>query len=305
MKILTLVVTYNGAQFIRHCLDSLCQSNVSMDVFVVDNASSDSTSEIVGNEYPFCKLIQNKRNVGFGAANNIGLAYAVENSYDSVFLINQDAVVFPDTLACLLEEQKKFPQYGILSPLHLSGKVTTLDYRFYQYIVNGCPDYIHDLLLKRPVRSVYSSRFINAALWLLSITCIRRVGGFDPLFFHTGEDIDYYNRAIYKGFSVGICPYAKAIHFRNNQVKEARSEKYFMHKYAHTVVYLKQPARVFSCGQVLYACWLEALTAFLSGKGRAGLYNLQLFFKLSSIRKQLKLHWETCRGNRENVYLDL
>ncbi len=53
----------------------------------------------------------------------------------------------------------------------------------------------------------------------MSRACIEKVGGFSPIFFHYGEDLDYYNRTIYHGFKVGICLDSKVIHDKKIKAK--------------------------------------------------------------------------------------
>jgi hypothetical protein len=56
--------------------------------------------------------------------------------------------------------------------------------------------------------------FVNAAIWLVSRKCLLDVGGFDPLFFHRGEDSDYVCRARFHGYDTGVCLNAFATHAR-------------------------------------------------------------------------------------------
>ena len=56
--------------------------------------------------------------------------------------------------------------------------------------------------------------FINAALWFLPTSVIRKVGMFAPLFYHYGEDKDYVNRIYYHGYQIGYVPTALGYHDR-------------------------------------------------------------------------------------------
>ena len=84
-KVFVVIVTYNGVQWIRKCLQS-CQD---YPVVVVDNQSTDATVEIIQNEFPKVHLIEESKNHGFGQANNIGISYALNKGADYVFLLNQ------------------------------------------------------------------------------------------------------------------------------------------------------------------------------------------------------------------------
>ena len=102
-RILAIVVTYNGMKWVDRCLGSLVMSRTPADVIVIDNGSQDGTQEYIAENYPEVKLVSTGENFGFGKANNIGLKHALEKGYEYVYLLNQDAWVYPDTLGVLME----------------------------------------------------------------------------------------------------------------------------------------------------------------------------------------------------------
>lgn len=214
LKILTIIVTYNGSKWIKRCIDSIQLSNRSTDVFVVDNGSVDDTVFLL-KSYPGIILYESKTNLGFGQANNIGMRYAVENSYDYVFLLNQDAWTENDTLSTLMSISISDKEYGILSPLHYYSDQKSLEYNFsVQFSPWFCKDIISDYVTKNQneMKNIYPLNFINAAAWLIPKKTLETVGGFDPLFFHYGEDNNYCHRVKYHGFKIGIVPFAKIYH---------------------------------------------------------------------------------------------
>ena len=101
-RILAIVVSHNGEKWLRKCLSSVYSSTVKADVLVVDNASQDSSVEIIKKEFPQAILRISKENLGFAEANNLGFAYALSNAYDFVYLLNQDAWVLKDTIEKLI-----------------------------------------------------------------------------------------------------------------------------------------------------------------------------------------------------------
>ncbi|MBA3726168.1 MAG: glycosyltransferase family 2 protein [Armatimonadetes bacterium] len=86
-KLTIIVVTYNSAETIVRCLSSL---PADVDTIVVDNASSDGTPEVVRERFPQVRVIASPKNLGFGAANNVGLRQAPT---DLALLLNPDAWV--------------------------------------------------------------------------------------------------------------------------------------------------------------------------------------------------------------------
>lgn len=209
-----IIVTYNGIKWIQKCLES---ANF-YPVVVIDNNSLDGTENYIKSNYPEIYRFQQEKNLGFGQANNIGISYALGKGADYVFLLNQDAYLEEGSLEKLIEVSKKNPQFGILSPIHLNGKGDRLDENFSYYLnYRANPDFFSDFILKKPLSEIYEVPFVNAAGWLISRECLETVGGFDPIFFHYGEDENYCQRVKYHGFKIGVVPVAKILHDREDR----------------------------------------------------------------------------------------
>jgi GT2 family glycosyltransferase len=226
MKIFVLIVTYNGSRWLNKCLTSLAESSIPVETIVVDNRSTDNSLELV-RSFNIKKVFAMDENLGFGKANNLGMKYALDQSADYVLLLNQDAWVRPDTIQLLVEASIKHPEYFILSPIHLGGSERKMDLNFQHYVSpQNCPDLFSDLVVQgdrvrgsdlqegNNLRELYETTFINAAIWLLPTACITKIGGFDPIFPHYGEDNDYAKRVRFHGFKVGVCPKAFGVHDR-------------------------------------------------------------------------------------------
>jgi GT2 family glycosyltransferase len=187
-------------------------------IIVIDNGSTDGTNQLVENQYPMVRLVQIATNLGFGQANNIGLRMAMEEQADYAFLLNQDAWLQPGALEYLVEMAKSNSEYGVLSPVHLNGKGDALEYSFSNFIApKNCPGLYSDALLQYPMKPVYETSFVNAAAWLLPRRTLEMVGGFDPIFFHYGEDDNYVQRLHYHNLKVGVCPKAFIYHDKEHQ----------------------------------------------------------------------------------------
>lgn len=219
MKVIVIIVTYNGMKWYNNCFESLRNSSIPLNTIVIDNNSADNTVEFINENYPEIHLVDSKTNLGFGKANNIGFKYAIEQDADYVFLLNQDAWIYSDTIEILIQQAERNPQYGILSPLHLNGDQTSLDLYYSRYLMSEhCPNLISDHILnKHKTNSIYPIAFVNAAMWLISRKCFEEVGGFQPLFPHYGEDNNYIQRAHFHKMLVGIVPSTKGIHDREHE----------------------------------------------------------------------------------------
>lgn len=219
MTVFSIIVTFNAEKWVRNCFNSLQNSLYPVSVIVVDNGSTDDTINIIRSEFPQLELIISDVNLGFAKANNIGIKKAYDNGADYVFLLNQDAWIKPDTIDCLVNKFKsKTDDFGILSPIHLNGSGTALDYNFSTYISpRFCPNLLSDLIVNNSLLDLYETSFVNAAAWMLSKKCIETIGGFNSLFHLYGEDDDYVNRLHYHKLKLGVVPSAFIYHDREQR----------------------------------------------------------------------------------------
>ncbi len=212
-KTYIIIVAYNGMQWLDKCL----KSTTPYPTIVVDNASTDGTVEFIKSKFPDVVIIEQKENLGFGRANNIGMSFALQRQAEYVFLLNQDAFLGPTTLTKLIKISLDNPSYGIISPIHLNGKGTALEKVFSYYMhKDNENELLSDFLTDKKVRTIYQVPMVNAAAWLITRQVLETVGGFQPLFFLYGEDDNYAQRVYYHGFKIGVCPGVYVKHDSNS-----------------------------------------------------------------------------------------
>jgi GT2 family glycosyltransferase len=224
-KVFVIIVTYNGIKWLPDTLESVRN----YPVIVVDNGSTDDSKKYIKSEHPEMILLEQKENLGFGKANNIGVKIALENNAEAVFLLNQDAKIDPGSIDVLMNCSINNPDYGIISPLHLNHDGNSLEPIFLQYL-NKKKELLTDFLLQKPLKELYDYNMINAAAWLIPKITLMKVGGFHPMFFLYGEDDNYCQRVLYHNFKIGVCPVAKIYHdsgFDYHSEKEIGSEEYY------------------------------------------------------------------------------
>lgn len=207
-----IVVTYNGSKWIEKCLSSLYKSTVSLKIIAIDNASSDDTVTLIKEKFPLVSVIETGSNLGFGQANNIGLKIALKENADYVFLLNQDAWIKENTIEELLKAAKDNQEYGILSPFHLDVSENKLERLFQEFLSSDYTGELTSDMFFCKKKEIYETTYVHAASWFISKRCVAAVGGFDPLYFHYGEDDDYLQRARYFNFKIGLVPSALIVH---------------------------------------------------------------------------------------------
>lgn len=216
------------------CFSSLQQSEVPVEILVIDNASSDGTVDYIKKNYPEVILLESKENLGFAKANNLGLKYALDNAADYVFLLNQDAWLNQtNTISTLIAQSKLNKDYAILSPLQLYGSGDKIENEVLVHFSRAAKqgdDFISDSYFNR-LKDIYTVPYACAVCWLLPIQTVKDIGGFDPIFYHYGEDDNYIQRVKYFGTKIGICPKVSISHDIEQRSKEHRDKNLDWKKY--------------------------------------------------------------------------
>ncbi|MEZ4852827.1 glycosyltransferase family 2 protein [Flavobacterium sp.] len=218
-SVAVILVTYNGSKWLQKCLHSIEKSVVPVTVIAIDNASTDASVKIL-QSFNFVQVIPSEVNLGFGSANTIGLKKALTQGFDYFFLLNQDTWIMPNTIENLVAALEQNSKYGIASPLHFSADETHLDTNFEMY-------------WNRKIRSISENidevPFVNAAAWLLPKNVVEKVGFFEPMFHHYGEDRNYTDRVNYYGFKTIIVKNSVIVHDRiitRNFEKDVKQSKF-------------------------------------------------------------------------------
>ena len=271
-KVCIIIVSYNFEPWIDKCLPSVFASTLPVTVMVIDNNSSDNTVARIKQDYPQVMLIENNTNLGFGKANNVGLSYALKNNFDYAFLLNQDAWIEKDMLEKLIVASETNPDFGIISPVHLSSDGKSLDHGFANYskkkTIEELP-HASSKLIELP--------FVNAAFWLLPIETVKKIGGFSPLFYHYGEDRNYIQRTAFHNYKIGYLPSAFATHDRKNRKV---TNKAFM--YAEYVYFLSELANInYNIFKAIAYSVLAAIKKMFTEGNDGRAYNSGAYFKMA------------------------
>jgi len=200
-----IIVTYNSADMIGMCLDSLAQDGQPFrEVFVVDNASADGSAEVVRNHYPWTRLLVNTENRGFAAANNQVLPLC-GGRY--LYYLNPDArLTAPGVIGECVRFLDVHPQVGLagtrlINPdgsLQPSVSRRYPGQKFARAETKG---------LKGDIACVLGASMIART------DLIRRIGGFDEDFALYGEDQDLCLRIRRAGYEIGYIDTGAVVHF--------------------------------------------------------------------------------------------
>jgi GT2 family glycosyltransferase len=227
VELSVVIVCWNAQHYLELCLDSLAKAlpRRSIEVLVVDNASTDGSVEMVETKFPWVKLIKSPENLGFSRGNNVAIRQA-QGRY--IALVNPDVIVFPGCLDALADFLDQNPKVGNVGPRVLNPDMSMQSTcrRFPTLWNNFCS------------ASGLSSKFKNSRFFAgehmfyflhdrtlavdVIVGCfsfIRRetfdsVGLLDEELFMYGDDVDWCRRARNAGWEVVFYPGAQAIHDR-------------------------------------------------------------------------------------------
>jgi GT2 family glycosyltransferase len=187
-----ILLTYNSATHLVRCLDSLKhQTYQNYEIILIDNASKDKSLEIAKKYQGQLNLqiIQQKQNIGFAAANNLGAKMA---QGEWLVLLNADAFPEPDWLEKLLLAAEKYPEYSAFSSRQLSAdQPEILDGAGDAYHING--------MAWRRYRGYPALKYGQqtcevftpcAAAAMYRRDAFLEAGGFDEDYFAYYEDVD-------------------------------------------------------------------------------------------------------------------
>ncbi|MFH1257068.1 MAG: glycosyltransferase family 2 protein [Candidatus Diapherotrites archaeon] len=208
-----VVLNWNGKELLRNCLKSLRENTnyAPYEVIVVDNASSDGSTEMVKKEFSWAKLIENKENRGFAGGNNDGIR---QSKGEFVLLLNNDTLIKQsDWLDEMVKAMQRHPLVGILGPRLVFG--------------DGSVQQIKGAEAEKIVKTVSGAAFLIRQKVLDEIGLLDE--GFNPIYY---EETDFSERTRRKGFLVMYTPKATITHLEGATTgqKKFSKWKYFLAK---------------------------------------------------------------------------
>jgi len=266
-----VIVTWNGKRYALECLESLrmLKSKLSLQVIVVDNASTDGTPEAIRRQYPEVELAENSDNLGFAKGNNVGIAMS-RGRY--VCLLNSDVVVPPGCFETMVDYMDAHSDIGLLGPKMLSPdggigpsvmKLPTvwnsLCCALGLHSVFKNSDFFGGYLMPNfPYDKIEDVEVLTGWFWMTPKPALDQVGGLDERFFMYGEDIDWCHRYLKAGWRVVFFPGAEALHYGAASSAQAPTRFYVEMRRANLQYFRKHYGRVRTAGYLL-TTWVHEL----------------------------------------------
>lgn len=210
MKIDIIMVTYNSKKYIEKCFTSIVKSKYDLSnvgVYVCDNNSTDDSVNILnkvknkyGNKFSEFKIIESKKNAGFGIGNNIASKYA---KGDYLFFLNIDCEIYPDTLKDISENIFKYKNAGILEL-----RQEPYEHPKYYNVITG------------------ETKWASGACMIMPTKLFRKVKGFDKKIFMYCEDVEISYHVRKLGYQIIYLNNVSIIHHSYSKPNEFKKSQY-------------------------------------------------------------------------------
>jgi GT2 family glycosyltransferase len=227
VEISVVIVAWNARHYLELCLESLAKDPTwrRMEVLVVDNASADDTTEMIGRKYPWVNLIKSKENLGFSKGNNVAIREC-QGRY--IALVNPDVIVFPGCLDALADFLDENPKVGNVGPRVFNPDMTqqstcrrfpTLWNNFcaatqLERAFKGWRFFAGEHMFYFPHDRLLAVNVIVGCFSMIRRETFDEVGLLDEDLFMYGDDVDWCRRAWNAGWQCVFYPGARAIHDR-------------------------------------------------------------------------------------------
>jgi GT2 family glycosyltransferase len=232
-RIGAITLNWNRRDDTLRCIESLLETrNSELDVFVVDNASDDDSVNAIKHAFPEITLIQNDQNLGFAEGNNVAIRRLVDAGYEFLLLINNDAVLAPDSLSQMMDVMLGDPSIGMVGPT-----ICYLDSPDVVWSAGGTINWstgdVNSTYFNHPAGNIPREPFdvdhMSGCCMLLRTAAIDAAGVLDPRFFMYYEESEWCVRIGRHGFRLVICPQALSWHAISPRAQEGSpSVAYYM-----------------------------------------------------------------------------
>ncbi|MBT7431453.1 glycosyltransferase family 2 protein [bacterium] len=229
MNLSVILVNYRSAKWLNACLVILKElqfSKFSFEVIIVNN---DQEKFKPKKDYSFVsKIIQNKRNLGFGSANNIGATKALGRN---LLFLNPDTVFKKDSIEKLLFFLEKNPRIGVLSP-----KIIQASRGQAQPFTCGRKTSLLGILFRNTFFKPWNNKSPILVDWVSGTALLTRkyiydkVCGFDENFFMYFEDQDLCLRIKKLGYDIVFFPKSTVLHYDGKCWPDTKKQKYAFYK---------------------------------------------------------------------------
>lgn len=205
---------------------------------------SENIMPFSGNELPHITLLPQKENLGFAGGNNVGIKWAIDNSFDYIYFHNNDGFVTSDFLEPLVEAMEQNKKIGATQSLIMMYPETELintSGNTFQYLGIG---FCNNFRKKRTSVDLLKNKEINyasGAAVLMRVDLLKQFGVWDKDFFLYHEDVEYSFRLKIAGFKIVVVP--DSIFYHKYSFSRNKEKFYYIerNRYGVMLMFFKWP----------------------------------------------------------------
>ena len=199
-KLTIIITTFDSSSVIISCLEKIDFQKYK--VVVVDNNSKDKTVLLIRQNFPLVEIIVNKKNIGYGRANNIALRNI---NTDYALILNPDAFIFPVDIEKIINNMGQKQEIAMAGPLLLNH------YPYQEQDAQKELAVVKNNTIEINVDFI-SVKYIIGAIMFLKMSIFHKIGFFDEKIFLYYEDDEISHRTIKSGYKIAIFPEIFAYH---------------------------------------------------------------------------------------------
>lgn len=218
-KLSVVLVNYNCGDFLLQCLSSLFENKneIDLDVWVVDNSSSDDSLQRSKKQFPQINFIENQDNLGFGAANNQALR-KITNEY--ILILNPDTKIEKGTLNFMINFMETHQDVGAATCMGLQSN-GQMDWGYHRGFPTPWASFLYFLgndrlyhLTDRDMTKDHEVDAISGSFFFTRKSVLEKVGIFDEDYWMYAEDIDLCYRMKKANYKIMFVPEVIVIHLK-------------------------------------------------------------------------------------------
>jgi N-acetylglucosaminyl-diphospho-decaprenol L-rhamnosyltransferase len=269
-----IIATYNAYDLLADCLQSIYQNppKESYEIIVVDDASTDETSEMVRARFPMVRLFTNEINSHYATSNNLAFKQAL-GQY--LYLLNNDTIVLPDAIDSMLAFLRDHPDAGAVGSKLLNEDGTI------QWSVKSLPNLgsavfgarsiisrmfpgnrftrQHLMHLDRDQTTPFIAGYVSSASVMMPREVVGKVGDLDwRLSYHV--DADYSKRISDAGYNNYYLPTATVIHLNHRGGTMVSWRRRF-----RSVVEFHRGSYIYYCKHIQKTSWMPKKIVIVIG----------------------------------------
>ena len=243
-KVVVATLTWNQKSDVLGCLGTLTKLDYpNYEIVVVDNGSTDGTSEAIREKFPQISIVRHSENLGCAEGVNGEIRFALQADADYLFIIANDATVEPTTLSELVRVAERDPRIGMVHPkvyyynqptriwYARGAKIDWLRGRFFGFVQNVEDDGYYD--------EECEADFFPGGFTLVRMEAVKKAGLLDPDYFIFFDDTDWSLRIHRAGYAGRYAPRAKAWHNPSSSIG-MESESFYYYRTRNRLVFFKK-----------------------------------------------------------------